>query len=889
MQALRLSFILTILVVILPGWLPIIKAPAQPPAHSFKVLVVASRARDHLKMIAAAKPFLERLAKDNSFSLDFTDDTSRISEAGLEDYQVFVMLHLAPFDMSYSQQAALRKFVEQGKGWVGIHAAGLTGKEFLAPGTRYWQWFEDFMGGVTYSPHPAFQKGTLLIEDHDHPVTRYLPAKLEVSDEWYEFNKSPRSNIRVLASADESSYRQNRPMGDHPLVWTNERYRRMIYIGIGHDLSILQNDGYARLLQDAILWAGSGYTPGVAPVVTRTEAPAIPIPMKGRIISYERTFFLDRDTIDSHKQINKVFNVITDDTGRYYWLKFDADITITGRKCVIRAYNFYEKPIGPGITNDYSKIEYRWWDFRLGKPWSAEDRRLFEGLDRQTREWMDSVEKELKPPRFRVLALYENGGHHVEFSKRARVWLDQLAADSNFTIDYIQSTNPVNPAFLNKYQLIIQLDYVPYGWKDQAMSALQEYIEQGKGGWIGFHHASLLGEFDGYPMWNWFSTFMGGIVWKDYIPGFARGEVRVEDRQHPVMQEVPPTFTIQKEEWYTWDKSPRSNVHVIASVDESSYVPLSDKRMGDHPVIWTNDHVKARNAYIFMGHSPILFDDEVYKRIFCNAIFWAAATATATKAGPRQPQPDSKQPQPGSKQPQPAFKVIAFYSTTVEPDHVDFANDAIKFYSDLAVRAHFGFDTTTNWEIMNDSVLKNCQVVLWLNDFPKNERQRSAFEKYMTGGGAWLGFHVAGYNDRFTKWPWFVQFLGGAVFYNNNWPPLPAQLIVEDTVHPVTRSMLQHYKAPINEWYGWKPSPRLNRDVKVLVTLDTANYPLGKKDIIRSGDIPVVWTNTRYKMLYMNMGHGDKNFTSPVQNTMFENAILWLGTKKDQSSALKRE
>jgi type 1 glutamine amidotransferase len=88
------------------------------------------------------------------------------------------------------------------------------------------------------------------------------------------------------------------------------------------------------------------------------------------------------------------------------------------------------------------------------------------------------------------------------------------------------------------------------------------------------------------------------------------------------------------------------------------------------------------------------------------------------------------------------------------------------------------------------------------------------------------------------------------------------------------------FTSPANEWYLWKPSPRLNSDVKVLVSLDPANYPLGLKDTINGGDLPVVWTNTRYRMIYMNMGHGDKIFTNGVQNKMFENAILWLGTGK---------
>jgi type 1 glutamine amidotransferase len=225
------------------------------------------------------------------------------------------------------------------------------------------------------------------------------------------------------------------------------------------------------------------------------------------------------------------------------------------------------------------------------------------------------------------------------------------------------------------------------------------------------------------------------------------------------------------------------------------------------------------------------------------------------------------------------FKVLALYSTTVESDHVDFANDAIKFYTKMAAEKDFVFDVTTDWEKLNDENLKNYQVVIWLNEFPHNEAERRAFEKFMTNGGAWLGFHVSGYNDKYTKWPWFVDFMGGAVFYNNNWPPLPAKLIVDDNTHPATKSLPKNYVAPINEWYGWKPNPRDNKDIKVLVTLDPANYPLGKKNIITEGDIPVVWTNTKYKMLYMNMGHGDKIFDSETQNRMFEDAILWAGTK----------
>ena len=118
------------------------------------------------------------------------------------------------------------------------------------------------------------------------------------------------------------------------------------------------------------------------------------------------------------------------------------------------------------------------------------------------------------------------------------------------------------------------------------------------------------------------------------------------------------------------------------------------------------------------------------------------------------------------------------------------------------------------------------------------------------------------------------------MFYTNNWPVLPAKLTIDDRKHPVTNGLPATYEAPANEWYLWKPSPRLNKDVRVLATLDPSNYPIGQKDIITEGDLPVVWTNTKYRMLYINMGHGPLVYGDPTQNKLFENAILWLGNKK---------
>ena len=99
---------------------------------------------------------------------------------------------------------------------------------------------------------------------------------------------------------------------------------------------------------------------------------------------------------------------------------------------------------------------------------------------------------ETAAPRFRVVAIAEAGGIHAPFVEAAKVWLNQLAAKNHFAVDYIQNTDKINDEFLSHYQLFIQLNYPPYNWTPTAQAAFIKYIEEGRGGWIGFppRHAS---------------------------------------------------------------------------------------------------------------------------------------------------------------------------------------------------------------------------------------------------------------------------------------------------------------------------------------------------------------------------------------------------------------
>ncbi len=230
---------------------------AMPQSPHFRVLVVASADPDHDPMIRKAKGFLEKMGAENNFEVMYTRDASLINDENLSQYQVFVQMHLAPFDMTPSQQAALQHFISRGKGWVGVHAAGLTGTQFKGTEVPYWMWFEKLMGDIIYSPHPKKQTGTIIVEDRSNPVTRNLPPSFSFYDEWYEFNRSPSPNVHVLATADETSYKQEIPMGDHPMIWINPRFDRAVYIGIGHDTTACTDPNFAILMRDAILWAAS--------------------------------------------------------------------------------------------------------------------------------------------------------------------------------------------------------------------------------------------------------------------------------------------------------------------------------------------------------------------------------------------------------------------------------------------------------------------------------------------------------------------------------------------------------------------------------------------------------------------------------------------------------
>jgi len=138
------------------------------------------------------------------------------------------------------------------------------------------------------------------------------------------------------------------------------------------------------------------------------------------------------------------------------------------------------------------------------------------------------------------------------------------------------------------------------------------------------------------------------------------------------------------------------------------------------------------------------------------------------------------------------------------------------------------------------------------------------------------------------KWMWFRDFLGGVRFLCNTWPPQPGLVDIETHDHDVTRNLPDAYVAPSTEFYQWQPDPRSNPSVKVLASLSPKNFPMGLKDVVFGGDFPIVWTNTDYRMVYINMGHGDECFSDATQNLLFVNALRWVVSCSPKGNPFER-
>ncbi|WP_233275885.1 ThuA domain-containing protein [Isoptericola variabilis] len=197
-------------------------------ADHFHALVFSRTAGFRHGSIPVGIAAIEQLGADNGFDVTATEDPTLFNDEYLAGFDVVVFLSTTGDVLNAEQQAAFERYIQNGGGYAGIHAASDTEYD--------WPWYGELVGAY-FQSHPQNQTATVKVEDQVHPSTDHLPSRWERYDEWYNFRTNPRDQVHVLASLDESSYSAgNGAMGaEHPIAWCQEfDGGRSWYTGGGH-------------------------------------------------------------------------------------------------------------------------------------------------------------------------------------------------------------------------------------------------------------------------------------------------------------------------------------------------------------------------------------------------------------------------------------------------------------------------------------------------------------------------------------------------------------------------------------------------------------------------------------------------------------------------------
>jgi uncharacterized protein len=168
---------------------------------------------------------LQKLGAENKIRIDTTNNADAFTDENLKRYNAVVFLSTTGDVLNNEQQAAFERFIKHGAGFLGIHSA--TDTEYD------WPWYNQLVGAY-FLNHPKVQQATINVVDHNHPATKMLPDRWDRKDEWYNF-KNISTNIKVLATLDESSYEGGKNGSYHPIAWYHSfDGGRAFYTALGH-------------------------------------------------------------------------------------------------------------------------------------------------------------------------------------------------------------------------------------------------------------------------------------------------------------------------------------------------------------------------------------------------------------------------------------------------------------------------------------------------------------------------------------------------------------------------------------------------------------------------------------------------------------------------------
>lgn len=228
-------------------------------AQQFRALLFTKTAGFHHSSIHEGVAAVKELADRHFFRVDWHEDPSLFSDRGLDRYDVIIFLNTTGDILNDDQQAAMERFIQSGKGFVGIHSASDTEYD--------WEWYTK-MVGMMFHIHPKIQTAVLKVENKNFPGMEVMPEKRIWTDEWYEFGSLLSEDLTYLVTVDEETYDpevkwgsvEGKGMGDfHPVSWYHDYDGgRAFYTALGHVSSTFDDPVFRDHLYGAMYWAATG-------------------------------------------------------------------------------------------------------------------------------------------------------------------------------------------------------------------------------------------------------------------------------------------------------------------------------------------------------------------------------------------------------------------------------------------------------------------------------------------------------------------------------------------------------------------------------------------------------------------------------------------------------
>ncbi|HEY8217289.1 MAG TPA: ThuA domain-containing protein [Acidimicrobiia bacterium] len=261
----------------------------------------------------------------------------------------------------------------------------------------------------------------------------------------------------------------------------------------------------------------------------------------------------------------------------------------------------------------------------------------------------------------RVLVFSRTTGFRHASIEPAVAAIERLGEQHHLEVDASEDPAVFTPEKLRDYAAVVFVSTTGNPISDPAQhQALRQYIERG-GGFVGVHAASDQ-DADSRASWPWFGVLLGAYfgghpLYRTRPSGdesCAVGEVvschtgvvTIEDPRHPSTRGGRRTWGVY-DEFYGFLTNPRPEVHVLATIDEHSYLDDPNRlefgpgAMGeDHPIAWCHRVGRGRSFYTALGHDAPLFSDRRYLSHLLGGILWAAGRAAGSCAAPRGPSRD---------------------------------------------------------------------------------------------------------------------------------------------------------------------------------------------------------------------------------------------------------